>query len=67
MVFFGDNIHITHFTTFKWFYYPTAIKGCQGVVFTHGVQMDKRRETDSPGCMSETVRCRKLILGSDIG
>ena len=24
---------------FNVFYYPTALKGCQGIVFTHGVQM----------------------------
>ena len=26
-----------------------------------------RREIVCPGCISETVRCRKLILGWDIG
>ena len=26
-----------------------------------------RREIICPGCISETVRCRKLILGRDIG
>ena len=26
-----------------------------------------RREKVCPGCISETVRCRKLILGRDIG
>ena len=26
-----------------------------------------RREKVYPGCISETVRCRKLILGRDIG
>ena len=26
-----------------------------------------RREKVCPGCISETVRCRKFILGSDIG
>ena len=52
-------------------FYPTALKGCQGIVFTHGVRMGKRvggrREIVCPGCISETVRCRKLILGRDIG
>ena len=33
-------------------FYPTALKG---------------REIVCPGCISETVRCRKLILGRDIG
>ena len=56
-------------------FYPTALKGCQGIVFTHGVQMGGRagvrvggrREIVCPGCISETVRCRKLIFGRDIG
>ena len=26
-----------------------------------------RREIVCPGCISETVRCRKFILGRDIG
>ena len=30
------------------------------IVFTHG----GRREKVCPGCISETVRCRKLILGT---
>ena len=47
-------------------YYPTALKGCRGIVFTHGVRMGGRREMVCPGCISETVRCRKLILGRDI-
>ena len=52
-------------------FYPTALKGCRGIVFTHGVEMGGRaggrREKVCPGCISETVRCRKLILGRDIG
>ena len=52
-------------------FYPTALKGCRGIVFTHGVQMGwwagGRCEKVCPGCISETVRCRKLILGRDIG
>ena len=56
-------------------FYPTALKGCRGIVFTHGVRMGGRacgwaggqREIVCPGCISETVRCRKLILGRDIG
>ena len=54
---------------------PTALKGCRGIVFTHGVRMGiqaggqtgVRWEKVCPGCMSETVRCRKLIPGRDIG
>ena len=46
-------------------------KGCRGIVFTHGVRMGgwagRRREKVCPGCISVTVRCRKLILGRDIG
>ena len=48
-------------------FYPTALKGCRGIVFTHGVRMGGRREKVCPGCISETVKCRKLILGRDIG
>ena len=48
-----------------------ALKGCRGIVFTHGVRaggrVGGRREIVCPGCISETVRCRKLILGRDIG
>ena len=52
-------------------FYPTALKGCRGIVFTHGVQMGGRagrwREIVCVGSLSETVRCRKFILGRDIG
>ena len=48
-------------------FHPTALKGCRGIVFTHGVRMGGRQEKVCPGCISETVRCRKLILGRDIG
>ena len=49
-------------------FYPTA----RGIVFTHGVWMGGRvvcRAVGkvSPGCISETIRSRKLILGRDIG
>ena len=44
---------------------------CQGIVCTHGVWIGGwaggRREKVCPACISETVRCRKLILGRDIG
>ena len=50
---------------------PTALKGCQGIVFTHGVRIGWRsgwlREKVCTGCISETIRCRKCILGRDIG
>ena len=52
-------------------FYPTAVKGCRGIVFTHGVRMGGRsgrwRKKVCQGCISETVRCRKLIVGRDIG
>ena len=47
-------------------FYPTALKGCRGIVFTHGVRMGGWREKVCPGCISETIRCRKLIRGRDI-
>ena len=46
-------------------FYPTVLKGCWSIVFTHGVCMGRRREKVCPG--SEALRCRKLILGRDIG
>ena len=62
--------NIAHFRSCKAFY-PTTLKGCRGVVFTHGVRMGGRvgggKEKVCPGYISETVRCRKLILGRDIG
>ena len=45
-----------------------AFKGCQGIVFTNGVRMGGRVVGKVYlGCLSETVRCRKFILGRDIG
>ena len=48
-------------------FYPTALKGCRGIVFTHGVRMGGRAGKVCLGCISETVSCRKLILVRDIG
>ena len=48
-------------------FYPTVLKGCRGIDFTHGVQMGRQGEKVCPGYISETVRCRQLILGRDIG
>ena len=53
-------------------FYPTALKGCRGIVFTHGVHLGvwlggRAQEKVCPDCISETVRCRKLIVGRDIG
>ena len=45
--------------------YPTALKGCPGIVLTHGVRMGGWaygwREKVCTGCISETERCRKLV------
>ena len=40
-----------------------------GVLFSPMVSgwVGGRREKVCPGCISETVRCKKLILGRDIG
>ena len=48
-------------------YYPTALKGCRGIFFTHVVLMGGQQGKVCPGCISETIRYRKLILGRDIG
>ena len=65
LTFFDRDEKIAAYTIFN--FYPTALKGCRGIVFTHGVQSGGRREIVCPGCISETVRCRKFILGRDIG
>ena len=36
-------------------FYPTALKGCEGNVFTHGVRMGRQREKVCPPCISETI------------
>ena len=46
--------------------YPTALKGCRGIVFTHGVCLGGGGKV-CLGYISETIRCRKFILGRDIG
>ena len=59
-------------------FYPTDLKGCRGYCFhpwcpdgragvLSGGRVGVRREKVCPGCILETVRCRKLILGRDIG
>ena len=48
-------------------FYPKPV-GFWGIFFTHGVWMDRRAgEKVCLGSISETIRCRKLILGRDIG
>ena len=37
-------------------FYPTALKGCWGIVFIHGVGVGGRQEEVCPGWISETVR-----------
>ena len=76
-----DNHLLIHFRTIKLLlyrpyilkliflfnFYPTAVKGCQDIVFMYGIQMGRWTvEKVSSGCISETVRYRKLILGRDI-
>ena len=49
-------------------FFPTALKGCRGIAITLGVRMGGRAVgKDCPACISETVRCGKLILGRDTG
>ena len=45
------------------FYYPKL--AC--IIFTHDAQMGGWQEKVCPGSISETIRCRMLILGRDIG
>ena len=43
-------------------------QGLSGFCFTHGVRLGGQvAEKIGPGCISETVRSRKWILGRDIG
>ena len=66
--FYPNKIWILKFShIFNTDFYPTDLKRCRGIVFTHSVWIGGRREKVCPGCISETVRCRKLILGRDIG
>ena len=61
--FFSKDSIVAYLTNF----YPTALKRCRGIVFTHGVRMGGWAAGKvCPGCISETVRCRKFILGRDI-
>ena len=61
----GMSLFVTHLVIM---FYPTALKGCWGIVFTRGVWMGGWGAGKvCPACISETVRCRELILGRDIG
>ena len=42
-------------------------QGCAGIVFTQGVRMGRWWQKVYLGCISETIKCRKLTLGWDIG
>ena len=50
---------------------PDSPEGCGDIVFTHGIWMGSQAgglwEKVCPGCISEIIMCRKLILGRDIG
>ena len=45
MLFLKDKHHL--FSVF----YPSALKGCRGIVFTHGVRMGGWREKVCSGCI----------------
>ena len=51
----------------EFLFYHTALRACLGTVFTHGVRMGGWKGKGCPGCISETVRYRKLTLGRDTG
>ena len=38
----SDAIFVVYFSIESLHFYPTALKGCQGIVFTHGVRMGGR-------------------------
>ena len=63
-------------------FYSTALKGCWDIVFMHGVRMGgqvggwlsgraggraSELEKVCLGCILETIMCKKLIRGRDIG
>ena len=45
--------------------YLTVVKGA-GIVLSHEFGMGVSQEKACLGCISETMRCRKFILGRDI-
>ena len=47
-------------------FYPTASKGCVGIVFTHNIRLGSPAAGTIISGSSETARCRKLILGRGI-
>ena len=44
--YFRQEIKFRHFyiSPYNPHFYPTALKGCQGIAFTHGVRMGGRQE-----------------------
>ena len=79
LLFEGDELVIfvfeSHICCHIWVFFPRAFKGCLILVFTYGVQLSGRSgwrvgirlEMLCPGCISETIMCRMLILSTDIG
>ena len=60
-------IFVTVLLSFTICFYPTAAKGCWVIVFTHGVRVGGPVAGKvCPCCISETVWCRKLILGTKL-
>ena len=60
-------VNTRHFYLFcRGLFLPHRLVGCAGIVFTHGVRIEKHWEKVCLGCIAETVRCRKLLLGRDI-
>ena len=61
-----ELIRISYLETIN--FYPTPLRAV-GVLFSPMVSgwAGRRQEKVCPGCISETVRCRKLILCRDIG
>ena len=41
---FTSVLVMREYTSFRHSFYPTALKGCRGIVFTHGVWMGGQRE-----------------------
>ena len=50
-------------------YYPTVLKGCRGIVFTHGVRIGRHAGGGESlsGLYLRNAGCRKFILGRDMG
>ena len=48
----------------RFHFYPTAFKGCVGIVFS---AFHPWWEKDCPDCILEILRCNISILGRDIG